>query len=175
MNSGDISQRQRDVLERLHSLPVKILSLHEHECLSDLVLHDLCGPHCFNLKKAAYLVDNPDFDCSRGVAGFSADEPYQGLVNAWDNPQEFAKYARAARFNQKVRALHYVSIMKHNTDYIIKQLAHDLGIRDPFFYTWGAKHGNHGVVIGEHADKSEDETSKYLPQGLGLLGFCPLV
>jgi hypothetical protein len=175
MNAGDISQRQRDVLERLHSLPVKILSLHEHECLSDMVLHDLCGPSCFNLKKAAYLVDNPDFDCSRGVAGFSADEQYQGMANMWEEPHEFAQYARSARFNQKVRALHYVSITKHNTDYIVQQLARDLGIVDPFFYTWGAKHGNHGVVIGERQGMGEDEASKYLQHGLGLLGFCPLV
>ena len=45
--------------------------------MSEFVLHDICNPNCFNLQKAAFLVDNPDFDCLKGVAGFSADEAYQ--------------------------------------------------------------------------------------------------
>ena len=57
--------------ERLADLPKRMVPLYDLEAIGNIpefVLHDLCHEDCFNLKKAAFLVDNPDFDSLQGVA-----------------------------------------------------------------------------------------------------------
>lgn len=171
MKLTSLSHRQHEVLQHLHQLPYKILQHHEHDHLPDLVLQELCSALCFNMKKAAYFVDNPDFDCSRGVSGFIADEQYGELDNAWHAPVTFGNHVKSSTFNKKVRELQYPSITKNNTEFVIERLARELGIEQPEFCTWCAKHANNGVVIYERA--LDPEVQEYLNHGFSLLGFCP--
>ena len=63
--------RHYTILNTLSKLPRKMLSLKGQENVTEFVLHELCHKNCFNLDKAAYFVDNPDFDCLKGMAGFA--------------------------------------------------------------------------------------------------------
>ena len=78
MANHDHLDRRHNVLHHLTHLPRKIVSLNGAENLTEFVLHDLCQSRCFNLPKAAYFVNNPDFNCIKGVAGVHADELFQG-------------------------------------------------------------------------------------------------
>ena len=93
---------ERDVymFRHLSELPQKIVNLHGLENITEFVLHDLCHRSCFNLNKAAYFVDNPDFDCLKGIAGFHHDEVYPG-EDIWFNPQAFSDHMESASFNKK--------------------------------------------------------------------------
>ena len=59
----------------LSILPQQILSHSWNENMSEFVLHEICNQSVLTTK-AAFLVDNPDFDCLKGVAGYSTDEAY---------------------------------------------------------------------------------------------------
>jgi len=73
MSQEELLKRQHDLFKNLSSLPRMILVCNGCENIFELLLHDLCHPTCFNLKKVAYFVDNPDFDCLQGVAGVARD------------------------------------------------------------------------------------------------------
>lgn len=76
MEHTTMSPRHKQVLVCLSCLPHKMLSVHGLSNATEFVLHELCQSSCFNLKKAAYFVDNPDFDRLQGVAGFNKEEEY---------------------------------------------------------------------------------------------------
>lgn len=166
-----------EVLTCISTLPRKILSLHDHQAVTDLVLHELCSDNCFNFKRAAYIVDNPDFDCCRGVAGFSGEELSHDLDRAWENPDDFAQHINQASFNQKVRELSYASITKNNADYVTQELGRRLGMQQPSVRTWRIKNGNFGVLLFEPSGLITSEVPAqfdFLDDGLSVLGFCPL-
>src|SRR5262245_10115368 len=94
--------KKHAILNLLSTIPQKVLSLHGTENITEFVLHELCNTHCFDFKKAAYLVDNPDFDCLKGVAGFSSDEAYP-KETIWEKPELFTAHMKKAAFNKKVR------------------------------------------------------------------------
>ena len=71
-------ERQNRMLHHLAQLPRLMIDVHGRDNISEFILHELCSEPCFNLRKAAYLVDNPDFNCLRGVAGFARIRPIQG-------------------------------------------------------------------------------------------------
>src|ERR1700691_4148672 len=96
-------QRQCKMLSCLAALPKRILSLHGEDNVTEFVLHDLCHQDCFNLNKAAYFVDNPDFNCSKGVAGFSRDEPFNECEVIWSKADAFSEHMKKSAFNQRVR------------------------------------------------------------------------
>ncbi len=73
-----------DLLRQVTQIPTRILKNHDLHGLSSLLLHHLSSDECFNLSKAAYFVDNPDFDQLVGVAGFARDEAAQ--CDIWDQP-----------------------------------------------------------------------------------------
>jgi hypothetical protein len=162
------------LFERLGTLPRKILSVHDHQVVTNLALHDLCGSACFNLKRAAYLVDNPDFDCCRGVAGYSDDEPAVDIERAWGDPDNFEQQMKRSPFNQKVRDLSYASVTKNNVDYVVKELGRQLGITHPSYRTWRIRNGNFGVLLFEQKDQGDTACADRLEDGLSILGFCPL-
>src|SRR3972149_6861847 len=89
------------LLEYLSSLPKKMLSIQHYDNIPGFVLHDLCLSKNFNITKAAYLVDNPDFNCLRGVTGFCKDEAYQSC-DIWDAPEDFSKHILKCPFHEKV-------------------------------------------------------------------------
>ncbi len=74
MKPNELTPRYEALLRCFTHLPQQILSLHKIDNATEYVLHSLCDAGCLDLQKAAYLVDNPDFDCLQGVAGFNKAE-----------------------------------------------------------------------------------------------------
>ncbi|MBN2267506.1 MAG: hypothetical protein JW725_04150 [Candidatus Babeliaceae bacterium] len=171
----DEAGAQREaVLARLSALPRKILELLDHQVVTELVFHELCGDHCFGLKRAAYIVDNPDFDCCRGIVGFDAEESSADIEEGWRDPLQFEQRVKSLPFNQKVRDLSYASVSKNNSDYVVKELGRQLGIVDPAVRSWRIKNGNYGLLLFEHENDASHAGMELLDNGLSILGFCPL-
>ncbi len=174
MERVNISPRRHQMLTRLTELPVKILSRHDLENITEFVLYELCGPNCFNLKKAAYFVDNPDFNCLKGVAGITNSDQFGN--NYWEQPEKFSHFMKESKFNQQVRNLTRPSA-KHNKTAdtkLAQDLAAELSLKNPAFYSWNMKHGNHGLLLFEHSPETAHEIDDQVLQGLCLLGFCPI-
>lgn len=172
------SYHNHEVLSALSRLPRKIIMLHGHEAsaLAPYVLHELSDGHCFNFKKAAYFVDNPDFNCLKGVAGFDHDE--HDVETSLDSPHAFAEHLDHCGFNQYVRSLSHVSYKNsrmHEED-VIKFLARNLDINfhNASCLIWDMKHDNHGVLIYQCNDV-DDEIREHLNNGVHLFSFCPIV
>jgi len=167
MKQDNLLQRQHTMLNCLANLPRKMLLLHGADNITEFVLHDLCHENCFNLKKAAFFIDNPDFNHTKGVAGFSAQEALKtGAL--WHNPQEFSKHMQSSAFNQKVRSLSHASAAH------MPELAQTLGFENYAHCRWAMKHDNHGFVLYEKADTQDSFADDHLLNGLSLLSFCPV-
>jgi hypothetical protein len=176
MEHDEKLQRQHEVLRSLNGLPQMMLKLKERDNIPEFVLHDLCHPNCFNLRKAAYFVDNPDFDCLRGVAGLSRDEVYFDKQIIWHNPDDFSQSMQASPFNQKVRAIEHQSPKRTNgsEQELVQKLAQMLGITQPSACTWDMKFDNYGLLIFEKASFDDNTVDEYLLNGVSILSFCPL-
>lgn len=168
-------ERHLYMLKHLSELPRKILSMHGHDNVTEFVLHDLCHPHCFNLKKAAYLVDNPDFDCLKGVAGFYDQEAFP-QEDIWNNPKDFSHHMQQSSFNQQVRGFEHASYKKnhalsHDT---VSAIAHTLTFDKPHFFSWDMKHDNTGILIYQKIGEHDEHKEPDIINGLSLLSFCPI-
>ena len=64
----------KQLVDLLLELPNRILHHEDLEPLAQIILHEVCHKDRLGLKRATYLVDNPDFGCMRGVAGYCKDE-----------------------------------------------------------------------------------------------------
>jgi hypothetical protein len=170
------SQRNKNnmILNRLIELPQKIVALHETQNVPEFLLHELCKAECFDLKKAAYLVDNPDFNCLKGVAGFCADQMYNDTI-VWETPELFSAHMQKAPFNQQVRSILHPSKRKSGTSDLetTKILGDYLGMDHPAFCTWPMKHDNHGILIYQ-ANPHVTVCKQMLVNGACLLSFCPI-
>lgn len=176
MERQDELHKHRKVLGCLSSLPRKILSVHERDDVSELVLHDLCNESCFNITRAAYFVDNPDFDCLKGVAGFCRDEAYGAFETMWDNPQAFSQFMHDSAFNRQVRAVQLESVKAHghSPDFVVEALASGLGFKNPSWCAWNIKHFNHGLIMYEKGDLADEAFDQHFIDSLCLLGFCAI-
>jgi len=163
------------VLSHLNHIAPHMLRLKDQENLTEFVLHELCSDRCFNIDKAAYFIDNPDFNCLRGVAGFSRQDEYPPHCSIWDSPQEFSSHMSQASFNQKVRGINRESIRKSATDdaHLVKQMAHELGFKSYSYYSWDMRHDNHAILLFE-LPRVTDVSDVYVKNGMTLLSFCPL-
>gem|GEM_PF-262315 len=172
MEHSELLKRQK-ILEHICTLPQKVLALHGTPNTSEFLLYDLCKPDCFNLKKAAYLIDNPDFDCFKGVVGFSADQLFDhGVV--WETPELFTQHMQQAAFNKKVREIMYPSISKlQSPQESILKVSDYLSMRQPSYCSWPLKHDNHGILIYEAAD-ADKIPHDMIKTGACLLAFCPV-
>lgn len=174
MKLSHMTARRYELVSRLSTLPKQIVLAHDTDHLAELIFCELCGKNCFDLKKAAYFLDNPDFDCCRGIVGLSASEfslPTTGS-DLWENPTPVSEQMRRSPFYQKVRGLHHASVTKNNSDYLISQIAKDLGIEKPEVCISRARNDNHGLLISEHP--VDEEVREYLEHGMSILGLCPL-
>ncbi len=165
---------QGDLLRQVTSIPTRILRHHDLEGLSGILLHHLCSKECFNLKKAVYFVDNPDFDQLVGIAGFTSEEASVG--NVWDEPQSLSNKMRETAFHKRVRQITHASISlkgeeaAHSTE--VQLIAKELGIANPQVYSWQMKHGNHGVLVYDGSGGESWDTQD-LYNAASLLSFCP--
>lgn len=159
----------------LSCLPRKILGLHGRDNVIEFVLHELSKQECFDLEKAAYVIDNPDFNCLKGVAGFCRPEAYQSKSDIWEDPDNFSEHMKKAAFNKKIRSFQQESYLKRGEkpEQIIEQICHELGFEKPSFYAWNMKHDNQGILLYEKHEPVECDCD-YLLDGLCLIGFCPV-
>lgn len=177
MEKDSLNGKREQVLQVLSVIPQKILSLYGRENIAEFVLHDLSHESCFDLKKAAFFADNPDFNCLKGVAGISKAEMPKGLwSDVWDQNEKFSTYMRNSTFNKKVREFEQCSIRadKKFDHEAILGLAKNLGIDNPSYHSVELKHGNTGIFVFEKSPESENNIEKHLICGISLFGFCPI-
>jgi len=152
-----LSDHDRAFIDIVTGLPHKILRHHALDDLSQMVLHELGHDTGFSLSRATYLIDNPDFDHLLGVAGFDAAECALHQKNIWEHPECFCKDMANAEFNAKVRKIANNSFTRKdinlNDAHDVRALGYELGIKDPSYFSWNMKHGNHGLFIFENNEK----------------------
>lgn len=159
----------------LSQIPRKIILLHERDDVSEFILHDICHEHCFNLDRAAFFVDSPDFDCLKGVVGYSRPEHNESNVPVWQDHCKFADFMSQSEFNKMVRSVLRTSLKKSviPDEEIAHGLAKELGMKQHEFCSLSLKHDNHGIFLYEGSGE-KDFTLEELLDGLSLLGFCPV-
>lgn len=163
------------VLNKLSSLPKKMLSLHGHEYVTHFVMHELCNEPLLNIERAAYFVDNPDFNCLQGVAGFCKKEAYNGSCDIWRDQESFVDVLKASTFNNNVKDFKKESMKKkgNSDDTVVHEIANTFNIHNPGYYSWDMKHDNHGLFVFQKNDVPE-KALEYLSDTVCLLGFCPV-
>ncbi len=109
----NIKDKEKKLLDFLSSFPKMILQNHEVENLAEFVLHDLCSDKCFDITRAAYFVNNTDFNCFKGVAGYEHSTIYKG-ENLWLEHKNFTSHMRDSNFNKSVRDYNHTSFTKLN-------------------------------------------------------------
>lgn len=173
MESRELQQHNK-ILCHLAGMPKKILSLYGWNNVPEFVLYDLCQEQCFNLSKAAYFVDNPDFNCLKGLAGFSSQEPFAHAQDIWKKPRDFSTYMQDAPFNRQVKSIAKCSIKKgaQQEGDIVQELAHELNISNVGYCSWHMKNDNHGLLLFQKG--SDGSVDKYVEDGVSLFGFCPI-
>ena len=151
MKNADGAPRYQQLLKCFTQLPQEILSLNGIENVTEYVLHSLCDEGCLNLSKAAYFIDNPDFDCLKGVAGFNKQEEIYTCDIALNDHAQFADHVNSCAFNKKVRDITAQSGRRanHETEHTVKFLANKLGFEHPLYHTWLIKHDNYGLLLFE--------------------------
>ncbi len=169
--------RHAQIVDNLRRLPRKMLQLHGRDNITDFVLHELCSKDYFNIPKAAYFIDNPAFNCLKGIVGISGEE-LQGFENIWTNPDQFIEKVAQSSFNQKVRSFNYESRKNrgHSHEEMAETIAEKLGLNDYGFYAWDLKHDNHGFLVCEKNSSPDEEHphEEIMVDGLCLLSFCPV-
>src|SRR5581483_8707826 len=132
MDTG-IPSRHNSLIKCFMCLPQKILSLHGIDNMTEFVLHDLSDQTCFNFSKAAYFVDNPDFNQLKGLAGYDRNEDTISMEERWQNPHKFTDHASHCAFNQKVKNIEKVSGVRNKQDdkIVVDELSHELSMKNP--------------------------------------------
>ena len=142
------------MLNKLSSLPKKMLALYNHDYITHFVMHELCNEPLLNTARAAYFVDNPDFDCLQGVAGFCKEEAYNDSRDIWHDQQPFIDAVKKGSFNTKVKNFRDKSMKKRdkNDESAVHEIAETFHIYNPGYYAWDMKHDNHGLFIFQKND-----------------------
>tara|TARA_Y100000588_G_C14244090_1_gene920684 strand:- start:1161 stop:1694 length:534 start_codon:yes stop_codon:yes gene_type:complete len=168
--------REGGLLNYLGDVSKNIVEHHHRENLSEFLLHDVCSHDMFGIRKAAYLVNNPDFSCLKGIAGYYNPE-YFDKGKTWHNPKDFTSHMQKSQFNGHVRSYlddAYVTNSQHDmSSDKIQELVEYLQIDDPAYHLWQLKHNNQGLFIFE---KPEDHAilEDHLLKFLQMLSFCPV-
>jgi len=174
MKREELLNKHYHLLSMVSTLPKKIVSSGESALVTQFVLHELFSKDFFNIPKAAYFVDNPDFDCLKGIAGYSQHE---SCPLDWSHMDKSASVFEAADFNKKVRSICRPSCrLPEITDATyVSSLAHDLGFEQHAYLSWPLKYDNHGILLFEQVQDDSDFVQEYLSNALYLLSFCPIM
>lgn len=175
MENKSCQAQEGKLLQHLGNLRKMIVHNHELENLSDFVLHDICTGPVFNINKAAYFINNPDFNMLRGVTGYHKQEQQSSLHDRWNNQKQFITSMKSSIFNQKVRNKLQESFEKGqiSEQYMVRKLADYLEIENPAYHIWDLKHANHGLLIYEPS-LPLNHKQDYLLDSLYYLSFCPV-
>lgn len=167
------NNKEKELLARFGGFSKNMVKHHQLENLSEFVIHDLCSQDLFNINKAAYLVNNPDFKCLKGVAGYHQPESFR-KDNSWQSHKAFTSHMKDSAFNNTVRSVSDRSLIMNDNRpeaVIIQDLVHRFDMRDPIYHTWDMKYDNQGIFIferPEHSDIVEDHLLNFLQ----ILSFC---
>ncbi len=173
--SNKNDKREREVLLCMTSLPQQMVRNHGIENMPEFLLHNLAQQGCFNFTKAAYFVDNVDFNHLKGVAGIARHELYD--ADHWKNQEHFSQYMKQSQFNQKVRTIERASadIKNKKPDQVVQEIGKILEFANPNYVMWHIKYDNAGLLVFESEQPQEPETLKeHLYNALHLFGFCPI-
>lgn len=164
------------LVKALLKLPDKILHHHEVDSLPNLILHDLGHDKHLNLNKAMFLVDSPDFDCLKGIAGFCKDECKMHHDDVWQDPSRFIGDMRDAQFHNKINHfLHHSMKRRTSNKQELCELGKSMGIEKPHVFTWDMRHGNHGILLYDTDNECLCEADNELLHHIAaLLGLCPV-
>ena len=176
MQSHSLETKESQLLKHFGNLRKMMVNNHDLDNLSEFVLHDLCTQPCFNLNKAAYFVNNPDFRCLQGISGYH-DKDLQGLSgSAWNNQKQFISSMQNSPFNQKVRSNCTTNFEKGKASekYMAEKLADELEINNPSYLTWDLKHANNGLFIYEAPQLELSYMKDHHFDSLQHLSFCPI-
>ena len=176
MKPNELTPRYEALLRCYTHLPQQILSLHHIDNATGYVLHSLCDEGCLNLSKAAYFIDNPDFNCLQGIAGFSKDEEIYTCEKVLHDDGHFQDHIGRCAYNNKVRTVSVPSSRRNGetTEQLIARLADVLDMENPSCHTWDIKHDNFGVLIFERSDAADKQLHEEFLHGLSILGFLPV-
>jgi len=172
----ELDSHEGQLVSRLIDLPHKILSNDDLEGLPQLVLYELARGDAFGFAKAGYLIDNPEFDCLKGVAGYDVeDHRDDGASDPWNDPRVFLEKIKNAKFNQSISSFMHTSLSRQcdapNVD-AISQLGSKLGMKNSLFVTWHMRHGNHGILLFEDEAPSQERRHELLQHFVALLSLC---
>lgn len=175
MEPLELNQKKQKITHCLSCLPRKILKLHGRANIVEFIMHELGRKDCFDFERVAYIIDNPDFNCLKGVAGLCSSEIFQAKNDIWIEQDEFTLHMKEAPYNKKVRCFEKESCIRlgETDEQIVKKFASDLDFEHPSFYSWPMKHDNHGILLYECAEGDHCDC-EYLLEGLSLFGFCPI-
>ncbi|MFC1894641.1 hypothetical protein ACFLYH_01690 [Candidatus Dependentiae bacterium] len=176
-DSKDPLSDDHRLMDHLSGLLGKVLSNHDVDGLPDMVLHELGHDNCFSLKKATYLIDNPDFDHLLGVAGYNCNECSNHKDDLWENPHTFKDDMKPAKYHNDIKKILQSSLKRKdinlNDSGDIIQLAKELGVEKPAYFSWNMKYGNHGLLIFEEPQESVSKWREGLLTNISaLLSFC---
>lgn len=175
MNVYDLSKRQIAVVQRLTRIPRELLSSVGYQNLAELVLGELCHKNCFNVSRAGFFVDNPDFDCVRGVAGYDSNDHAEGEETCWIERDAFGFRMQCSTFNKLVRSLSPQSISRQaSREYALQELAGQLELTVPAVTFFEMPYENKGFIIFERPQEDISELEQLWEDGCTLLAFCPL-
>ena len=178
MMNHDNKPSYQGVVEHILNLTHNILKHYDLKELPDFVLHHLAQDCCFGFKRAAYFVDNPDFDHFRGVAGYYKGDCAESNLRPWDNPAAFKATMQNAVFLHKINKILNASFKRknidlHKTNDVVK-LGKDLGMAHPEALSWQMKHGNFGVLLYEQGKSLSEQDKNLLMHAAPFLSFCPI-
>ena len=168
------------LIRTLLDLPKKILLHEDLDSLAQIVLHELGHDQHLGLKRATYIVDNPEFGCIKGVAGFCKSECKYHKNDLWHDPHCFCQDMQEARFHQEIKHFAHNSVCHKSGNLAecneLHKLGNKIGIDNPTIYTWPMRNGNKGVLIFEDDEhngkcKKDPVLLDYLSV---LLGLCRL-
>lgn len=172
MKNEALLQKHSNLLNRLHRLPRKIVQFNGTHNMSEFILHELSHSDCFNINKVAYFIDNPDFDCLKGIVGVDHTNG-AFLQNIWDNTSKFTSHMKCCEFNQQVRSFEGESLAKRSMAHTIiaDAFADELGIERPCVYMWAMKYNNNGLLLLDKNDDHNILDEDYLMNSAHLLSL----
>lgn len=175
MEHDALNQRHAQIVHYLSHLPQKMVSLHGDDHVAAHLLYDLCHEHCFNFARAAYFVDNPDFNWLKGVVGCRRTE-IPNHKDVWGAGAQFSQQFVETPFHQLVKEISRPSLKRAegSPEEAIKELAQSLNLQDYGYCRWNMKHDNQGLLLFEHADKADAVADEHITNGATLLSFCPI-
>lgn len=164
------------LVDQIMELPKSILLNHHKQGLADLILNKISSEKCFSFSKAAYLVDNPDFNYLKGICGFCKTSSPSGDCS---DPDGLITQISSCKYNERVKALQQHSFKANNLDLNspenLAEISKALEMQNPEVFCWDLKHNNYGVLIFEsNSGHCCDWKKNLLEKVTSILGMCGL-